>query len=157
MAFFLNVLIEKRRNGGMAGSKGYRGDREMDEELMAYVSGDLQASTENSWVWAGSETGMNIGSGNSGGGKPGPSPTLMGGGMEDGTIVLTDAEARDWGGWERVEFLVGVLARESGGYVQPVPTRYSGPGAGGGMGPQVRDRSQDRSRGNERMSITSII
>jgi hypothetical protein len=157
MAFFLTVLIEKRRNGGMAGSKGYRGEREMDEELMAYVSGDLQASTENSWVWVGSETGMNIGGGNSGGGKPGPSPTLMAGGMEDGTIVLTDAEARDWGGWERVEYLVGVLARESGGYVQPVSTRYSGPGAGGGMGPQVRDRSQDRSRGNERMSITSII
>lgn len=123
----------------------------MDEELIAYVSGDLQASTENSWVWQGSETGMNIGA--VPGGKL-ASPTLMGGGREDGTTVLTDAEARDWGGWERVEYLVGVLAREQGEYGQPSPARYSGSNSGGGRG---TDRGADRSRGNERMSITNII
>ena len=151
IAFFLNALIEKRRAGGMVGSKGYRGERDMDEELIAYVSGDLQASTENSWVWQGSETGMNIGATTSG---KLASPTLMGGGREEGTTVLTDAEARDWGGWERVEYLVGILAREQGGYVQPAPARYSGSSSSGGRGP---DRGPDRSRGNERMSITNII
>jgi hypothetical protein len=150
LAFFLGVLIEKRRAGSLAGSAGYRGERELDEELMAYVSGDLQGSTENSWVWTGSETGMNIIGGGSGGLKIGASPTLLGGGREEGTTVLTDVEARDWGGWERVEYLVNVLAREQGGYAQPVHSKY-GPGSGGG------GRGSDRSRGIERMSITNII
>jgi hypothetical protein len=150
VAFFLGALIEKRRAGGMAGSKGYRGEREMDEEILAYVSGDLQASTENSWVWAGSETGMNI-TANSG--AVGPSATLMSGGREDGTTILTDVEARDWGGWERVEYLVGVLAREQGGYGQPLPPRY------GGVTSASSSMSSDRNqrKGNERMSITNII
>jgi len=59
----------------------------MDEELMAYVSGDLQASPENSWVWTGSETGMNI-AGSSGAAKIGASPTLLGGGREEGMRSL---------------------------------------------------------------------
>jgi hypothetical protein len=150
LAFFLGVLIEKRRVGGLVGSAGYRGERELDEELMAYVSGDLQASTENSWVWTGSETGMNIIGGSSGGMKIGASPTLLGGGREEGTTVLTDMEARDWGGWERVEYLVTVLAREQSGYAQPIHSRYGSGSSGGGTG-------SDRSRGNERMSITNII
>ena len=132
IAFFLVSLIEKRRAGGLVGSKGYRGERELDEESVAYVSGDLQASTENGWVWAGSETGMNIGGETSGISKVGPSPTARGGGREDGAAVLTDVEARDWGGWERVEYLVGVLSRETGGFPQPMQSRG---GYGGGRGP----------------------
>lgn len=157
LAFFLEALIEKRRAGGLIGSKGYRSERELDEELIAYVSGDLQASTENSWVWTGSETGMHIGSvssGSSGGPKIGA--TLLGDGRE-GTTILTDAEARDWGGWERVEYLVSVLAREQGGYAQPVHSRYGSGSSGGSAGGLAPDRSQERSRGNERMSITNII
>ncbi|KAE8444047.1 hypothetical protein EG329_000915 [Mollisiaceae sp. DMI_Dod_QoI] len=157
LAFFLGVLIDKRRAGGLIGSKGYRGEREMDEELIAYVSGDLQASTESSWVWTGSETGMNIG-GVSGGstGSQKIGATLLGDGRE-GTTILTDVEARDWGGWERVEYLVGVLAREQGGYAQPVHSRYGSGSSGGSAGGLAPDRSQERNRGNERMSITNII
>ena len=151
VAFFLNVLIDKRRAGGMGGSKGHRGERDMDEELIAYVSGDLQAITDNSWVWQDGETAMNNGGAASG---KLASPNLMSGGREEGSTVLTDAEARDWGGWERVEYLVGILAREQGGYAQPLPPRYPGSGGSAGRGP---DRSQDRSRGSERMSITNII
>jgi ribosomal protein L37AE/L43A len=156
IAFFLTTLIEKRRAGGLVGSSGYRGT--MDEELLAYVSGDLQASTENSWVWTGSETGMNIAGANGGKGVVGPSPTLMGGGREDGTTVLTDAEARDWGGWERVEYLIGVLAREGGGYGQTQQgSRGFGGGAGGSGNVGAVGRGQERRTGNERMSITNII
>lgn len=123
---------------------------------MAYVSGDLQASTENSWVWTGSETGMNIG----GGGGPaerqaGSSSALEGSGREGWTSVLTDIEARDWGGWERVQYLVGVLARGPGAFAQQGPSigRYN-EGAGAGSAP---NNNQGRNRGNERMSITNII
>jgi hypothetical protein len=151
VAFFLGVLIEKRRAGGLVGSKGYREEREIDEELMAYVSGDLQASPENSWIWTGSEMSINI-VGSSGAGKIGASPTLRGG-REEGTNVLTDVEARDWGGWERVEYLVGVLAQEQGGCVQSV---YGSGSSGWGMYSD-RNQNQDRNRGVERMSITNII
>ncbi len=146
IVFFLNVLIDKRRAGGMAGSKDYRGECGLDEELIAYISGDLQASDDNSWVWQGSETGMTIGSAAGGNYS---SPTLTSGVREEGPAVLTDVEARDWGGWERVEYLVGVLSREQGVYVPP--SRYPGPGLSGGSG------GRGPSRGSERMSITSII
>ncbi|RDW85835.1 hypothetical protein BP5796_04160 [Coleophoma crateriformis] len=148
IAFFLGILIDKKRSGGR--------DREMDEEIMAYVSGDLQASTENSWIWHGSETGMNIG-GN------GPiTPSLMGGGSLEGTAVLTDAEVRDWGGWEKVEYLVGVLARER---EQPNYSLGRDPRSGSGGGGSSPGGSSikppqpppERRPGNERMSITNII
>lgn len=162
LAFFLGVLIEKRRAGGLIGSPSYRAERDIDEEIMAYVSGDLQASENSSWVWTtggGSETTgvMNIGIGGgagSGGSQIATSPSLLGSGREEGTTVLTDLEARDWGGWERVEFLVGVLARE--GYAQPArPTNYGAPPPPPAAPPGP---SRDvRLKGNERMSITNII
>jgi hypothetical protein len=148
VAFFISTLIEKRRNGG----PGYRAMHEMDEELMAYVSGDLQASTENSWVWTGSETGMNLGAS-----MVSPGSTLMSGGREEGTTILTDVEARDWGGWERVDYLVGVLAREQQGvYVQPAPARYEPPPAPAAT-PGHGGNNRHVRTGNERMSITNII
>ncbi|PSS13285.1 hypothetical protein M430DRAFT_106168 [Amorphotheca resinae ATCC 22711] len=147
IAFFLGVLIEKRRAGGLAGSPGYRGECELDEEVMAYVSGDMQGSAETTWIWSDGEVDMNIGGSGS---RAVPSQSSEG--REEGSNVLTDAEARDWGGWERVEYLVGVLAREQGAYTQPLPSRYGSSPSGGGGG-----RGPDRSKGNERMSITNII
>ncbi|TAQ91226.1 hypothetical protein B7494_g453 [Chlorociboria aeruginascens] len=149
LSFFISALIEKRRAGGRVGSKGYRGERELDEEIMAYVSGDQQASTDNSWIWQGSETGMNIPGVNAGI----VSPTLMGGGREEGTVILTDIEARGWGGWERVEYLVGVLARETGAFGNQASASRGG-FSGGSSGGKVPDR---RSKGSERMSIINII
>jgi ribosomal protein L37AE/L43A len=146
--FFLDLLFEKRRAGGMAGSKGYRSECGLDEELIAFVSGDLQASTDNSWVWQSSETGMNTGAAT--GGKL-TSPTLVNPGRDEGPAALTDAEARDWGGWERVEYLVRVFIREQGDYAPRLPPRYPGPGSGGGSAGGDPHRSQDP------MSITNII
>ncbi|KAK2865476.1 hypothetical protein FQN49_003530 [Arthroderma sp. PD_2] len=44
IAFFLKFLLEKQQNGNSLSN-------EEDEELMAYVSGDLQSTMDNSWVW----------------------------------------------------------------------------------------------------------
>jgi hypothetical protein len=89
---------------------------------MAYVSGDLQASTENSWVWQGSETGMAL---NQALGL-GPSIDLGTGrlsipGPNSSATALSEAEKGDWGGWERVEYLVQVLMREGSGQPQYSP------------------------------------
>ncbi|KAA8572300.1 hypothetical protein EYC84_002926 [Monilinia fructicola] len=132
-AFFLSILIEKKRNSSMKGREapGYLGQRigryEMDEEVLAYLSGDLQGGDE-AWVWQGRDV-MGMRSPGVGGGSSstGGSPTLSREGDRDrerggmsrmtGTsgnlLVLSEAEARDWGGWERVQYLVDVLVRES--------------------------------------------
>jgi ribosomal protein L37AE/L43A len=150
IAFFLDVLIGKRRSGDGSGFGSQHGRSEIDEELIAYVSGDLQASIENSWVWAGSETGMDIAANV---GSKGSSPNLLRGDTEEGTAVLSDVDARDWGGWERVEYLVGVLSRDQAtGYSQP---GYRG--SHGGPPPRGDTAGSQRGKGNERMSITNII
>lgn len=155
LSFFIDVLINKRRAGSVIGSPSYASERDIDEELIAYVSGDLQASSDNSWVWAGSETPEGS-AGQSLGATPGV--TLLGG---EGPSILTDAEARDWGGWDRVEYLVGVLAREPLVYKQSLPP----PGSAGGPPPAPAprysgggsDSGPPRSSGNAMMSITNII
>lgn len=53
--FFLDKLLERWRSG-----RGGAASLEKDEEMIAYLSGDLQGSTENSWVWTGSETGSKL-------------------------------------------------------------------------------------------------
>lgn len=49
VAFFLERLTEKMHHEG-------RANIEIDEELIAYVSGDLQGSLEHSWIWQGDES-----------------------------------------------------------------------------------------------------
>lgn len=132
IGFFLTVLIEKKR-GLYSGEKGremgylsQRGGRfEMDEEVLAYLSADLQG-TDDAWVWQGREAmGMRSPAVSGVGGSGVLSPILGSGGERDremsgmsglsgGFLVLREKEAMDWGGWERVQYLVDVLARESG-------------------------------------------
>ena len=50
--FFLREVISKLDQGAQL-------DR--DEEMMAYVSGDLQGSFENSWIWQESKGGVHLG------------------------------------------------------------------------------------------------
>lgn len=153
IAFLLSVLIEKRRNPEFA-----RDARELDEEVIAYVSGDVQASTERSWVWLGSETAMNHG----GTAVDGERRPMVLGGSDSSTAPLNDAESREWGGWERVEYLVDVLARERAEPTsEPIvrePPR--------GLAVHEHERSlalpsvasrDERKAANERMSITNII
>ena len=89
---------------------------------MAYVSGDLQASTENSWVWQGSETGMalNQALGSASSIDLGPGRLTIPGPNNSAT-ALSEAEKGDWGGWERVEYLVQMLMREGSGQPQYSP------------------------------------
>ncbi|KAF7864432.1 hypothetical protein EAF04_006566 [Stromatinia cepivora] len=146
MGFFLTVLIEKKRGlysgekGRELGYLGQRGGRfEMDEEVLAYLSADLQGGDE-AWVWQGREVmGMRSPVASGVGGTGVLSPILGSGGERDremsgmsglsgGFLVLREKEAMDWGGWERVQYLVDVLARESGASAAAL-----GPGPGSGQ------------------------
>ncbi|GME31940.1 hypothetical protein GTA08_BOTSDO07339 [Neofusicoccum parvum] len=130
LAFFLDRLTERIQSGN-----GSQNMLEMDEEMLAYVSGDLQGCTENSWVWAGSETGIKLNT------PPATQPQNpmnaaakdpakarnSSGGSENGepmqedderypaprmNSMLTDKESREWGGWERVERQIATLLEE---------------------------------------------
>ncbi|KAI9762163.1 MAG: hypothetical protein M1835_008071 [Candelina submexicana] len=101
LAFFIKCLVERLE-------RGEGGSLEKLEEMMVYVSGDLQGSTENSWVWQGSETGMTLSRnstfpvGDAGEGMaPGPVAT-----------VLSPEEEKDWGGWEGIEWILQALLKD---------------------------------------------
>lgn len=51
LEFFLHEMISKLDQ---------RAQLDMDEEMMAYVSGDLQGSFESSWIWQGSKRGVHL-------------------------------------------------------------------------------------------------
>ncbi|KAF2265239.1 hypothetical protein CC78DRAFT_462031 [Lojkania enalia] len=51
LSFFLDRLIERVRSGG----SGHQLELDQDEEILAYVSGDMQGNLDHSWVWTGSD------------------------------------------------------------------------------------------------------
>lgn len=110
-----------------------------DEELLAYVSADLQASPETAWVWGGGERDLYI--------QPGPSASSMSRGASPAAKTasscsgqlssfqtrtgLTDEEAGDWGGWERLdELLRGLMPRkETSPPPAAIPAQWAAPSA----------------------------
>jgi hypothetical protein len=50
LVFFLDELLSRVRSG-----RGSPQQLEHDEEILAYVSGDVQGNHEHSWVWAGTD------------------------------------------------------------------------------------------------------
>jgi hypothetical protein len=80
-----------------------------DEELLAYVSADLQGGAETGWVWAGAER------------DPVAGPAPAGGGLTrtENRTGLSTEELQDWGGWDRLD---GLLRGLTSGNWSPVPT-----------------------------------
>ncbi|KAK6225484.1 putative fungal specific transcription factor domain-containing protein [Colletotrichum tabaci] len=101
-----------------------------DEELLAYVSADLQAAPESAWIWAGGEReaaailsptspGSIITAQGGGGGGGGASSGLFSVEQRTG---LSEDEIKDWGGWERLEAAVRGLATGNATTTTPTPT-----------------------------------
>ncbi|KPM36313.1 hypothetical protein AK830_g10247 [Neonectria ditissima] len=90
-----------------------------DEDLLAYVSADLQASPDASWLWAGLERETQL--------PQLASPTISQAAGGASTLIssetrtgLTEAEDREWGGWVRLETAVRSL--DVAGNVTPTPS-----------------------------------
>ncbi|KAK4216270.1 putative transcriptional regulatory protein [Rhypophila decipiens] len=102
-----------------------------DEELLIYVSADLQAGPETAWAWAGGEREVQPQS-------PGPFSRVGGdsGGYPTGALLsaeartgLTDDDLREWnqgGSWERLENMIRGLA-SSGSSTPTGPTNLPPP------------------------------
>nr|POE85224.1 putative transcriptional regulatory protein [Quercus suber] len=115
LAFFLDQLIGRLRRGASKGDLG------LDEELVAYASGDMQAVGEESWVWQGSESGSMLdGRGSQRSQPPGaPSPPSQG----VRCTPLTEREKQEWGGWGEIQRRIQQLSREQ----QQPPQQSSAP------------------------------
>ncbi|KAI9849118.1 MAG: hypothetical protein M1837_005348 [Sclerophora amabilis] len=139
LSFFLRVLVEKLQ-------RGEGNNLGKDEEMMAYVSGDLQGGTENSWVWQGSETGMELNHVESHkspiewhGREPKSSPT----------VVTTPGELQDWGGWEHVQWLLQALFEGQRGSIQNHEVRP--------LQQESMAQPQPSAQSTNRISIANII
>lgn len=122
IAFFLETLLERWRSGRANAST-----LEQDEEMLAYLSGDLQGSTENAWVWTGSETGSKL---NANGElltpavqltRPLTTAAAVGPKLDgehpverpnDPASYLLPKDKPSWGGWDKVEKLLHELMGE---------------------------------------------
>ncbi|PLB48241.1 C6 transcription factor [Aspergillus steynii IBT 23096] len=151
IVFFLKCLLDRLRHGD---------DLERDEEMMAYVSGDMQGHCDGSWVWQGSETGSQLAAMASTIG----SPVSMGQSDPRDNISTDDAENTE--GWHWVEQTVRYLherqleqqkeyeRRDAPSFQNPPESAYLSPEAAVG-----RDESSPRrsSSSHSRMTIASII
>ncbi|KAF1985211.1 hypothetical protein K402DRAFT_413376 [Aulographum hederae CBS 113979] len=124
LVFFLDCLRRRIRSG-----RGTSTHLESDEEMLAYLSADMQAYTDSSWIWAGSETGSKLAE------MLGPSPletilkTKAGSGERPKLKVSTEQDTKEWGGWEHVEQLIRDLQEEQQQQQQqqPLPPMHQTP------------------------------
>lgn len=101
LSFFLDKLVERLRLGAS------QQQLESDEEMLAYVSGDMQGYSECAWVWTGSDPQVVSPTTNS---VPGPNsaePPVPAGNQ------LSDRELHEWPGWEHIQHVLTSLLHES--------------------------------------------
>ncbi|KAF2010850.1 hypothetical protein BU24DRAFT_466614 [Aaosphaeria arxii CBS 175.79] len=112
LAFFLDRLLERVRSGN-----GAHHQLEHDEEMIAYVSGDMQASPEHAWIWSPESAPPQS--------PPHTSPTLrMANHGVDDPMQGTNLPLRptpgspqndftEWDGWSRIEQRIRLLMDEN--------------------------------------------
>lgn len=136
LAFFLRCLTERTRQTDAM-------DLDHDEEMMAYVSGDMQGTTDGSWVWQGSETGSHL-----------EAVSNM------RTTSVPPGPETDWEGWEWIEKTVQYLLNEKQRGLDrrdvPIEPRQESSSL---LNPEPAASDTDRrsSSTHSRMTIASII
>jgi hypothetical protein len=164
IAFFMGCMTERIQSG-------VTGDFEQDEELMAYVSADLQSSAENSWVWQGSETDAHLGANSTTG--PEPVEGSYGGGRSSWPPfacadlsriaydrVSAEEVLQDWEGWDQIERSLRYLLERQHLQRQQSQPRSSHLPPIAIPPPQfqpVQQKQASVSPGNPRMMIANII
>ena len=172
LSFFLRMLGDKLH----ARQEGYSNvNLEHDEEMMAYVSGDVQGSVEGNWVWQGSVPDVSLDTYTAGMGPSTRIPSMAlssssyGGPPTSSPGGMSVEEAQKWDGWEEILWrlrtllqdrpLVGSAFGLPRGFGQPTrhlstpsPSEVSHP-----VLPQPRAPTSATSTPTSRISIASII
>ena len=119
IVFVLDKLLERTRNG-----HGSPQQLEYDEEMLAYISGDVQASVEHGWAWAGSEL-TSVKSVQSSAFEasrlPGQDQHVRDAVPRDGAPAFPTVE---WEGWSKVDEQIRRLADESRARTAPSGAPY---------------------------------
>lgn len=140
VAFFLRILLDRlRRNDSTPIDR--------DEEMLAYVSGDVQSTATGSWIWQGSETGTQLET------VASPYASSVAGGTSRASNDL------EWEGWDWVEgtlqYLSGELHQRSYDRRDVAPVRIA---AAAPLKIEESAASTSRSSApNSRMTIANII
>ncbi|KAI9808207.1 MAG: hypothetical protein M1825_004664 [Sarcosagium campestre] len=149
LAFFLNTLIEKSQ-------VGEGGGLEHDEEMIAYVSGDIQGSSDQSWVWQGSEVGTAYDEFEASG--RGEAAAYSGQLYSPGPAI--DEMHERSSGWEQIQGLLDTLQHEQQ-RPRPVSAHAPAPMAQPTPAPQPvsppAPQPQPAASGSSRISIANII
>lgn len=121
LTFFLDKLIDRLRAGVPQQTL------ETDEEMLAYVSGDMQGFPESAWAWTGAEpSGSAHSTPSAANAYANTDPMLIKQEAPNapGTANhLTDREIHEWPGWEHISRVLSQLLHESQQqqYAQPPP------------------------------------
>ncbi|OAX78039.1 hypothetical protein ACJ72_07657 [Emergomyces africanus] len=113
VSFFLKTLLEKAQRNGVE-------NLDHDEEMIAYVSGDLQGRISGSWIWQQNENGSATTTVTPPQSSSSSKSSLLGRQFVDGALngVAPDDPEMEWEGWEWVEqtvhFLLTEQQRQSG-------------------------------------------
>lgn len=151
LTLFLDCLVAKlRRDKGV--------DLEDDEELVVYLSGDLQSSSQNSWIWQGSDPDMKGDQRESHRhGIPQRSHASQGAPGSTSTVIEDDTE--EWSGWERVEWILQHLTSEHQQQRNPVnkPAPQNPGDTGSFESKGTANLPRVRPGSSSRISIANII
>lgn len=141
LAFVIRTLLDRTRQNENI-------NLEHDEELMTYVSGDMQGTTDGSWVWQGSETGSQLEAVSS----------------NTQTAPVPPAPEPGWEDWEWIEQTVQHLLSEKQKAEAeranaPAPAPAEPQQESSLLNPEAAASDSDRqsSSGHSRMTIASII
>ena len=152
---FLVYLLEKLQKGENVDN---------DEALLAIVSGDEQGSTESSWIWTGSETGTALNNGphsdyeNGVDGNKQPGNESNGDRPQDSSsISLSPEQARDWGGWPNIEWMLQSLVQRRENMAMGGMNNNSHPGSSTNGISGTSTPAASGSGGASRISIPNII
>jgi hypothetical protein len=119
LVFVLDKLLDRVRSG-----HGSPQQLEYDEEMLAYISGDVQASVEHGWAWAGTDlTSMR---------SPEPGASRLSSQDQPMRDAIphrhtTASPSNEWRGWARVDQLIRQLMDENRPRTAQPPTYYPPP------------------------------
>ncbi|KAL1962408.1 hypothetical protein VTN77DRAFT_9747 [Rasamsonia byssochlamydoides] len=155
VAFFLRRLLDRLRVNDTR-------PLDRDEEIIAYVSGDMQGTTDGSWIWQGSETGTQLETVSTQAAHP---SGYRENAVRRGPNFSADEQEAEWEGWDWIERTVQYLANEQQqrGHraferreVPPTPT--SRPPEPAKLSTEPASYTPQRSTpANSRMTIANII
>ncbi|PGH12031.1 hypothetical protein AJ79_04540 [Helicocarpus griseus UAMH5409] len=121
IAFFLKCLLDRAQRGGTA-------NLERDEEMMAYVSGDLQGRPSGSWIWQAKENTSSLTvtpPQSASSSNPSPLERHFVDGGRNGAAP-EDADGGEWEGWAWVEQTVQFLLTEQQRQIAVVEKKENG-------------------------------